>query len=556
MSIVKDKPNNTAGSVVAGETNPTVVGRHKNSSDARRKSSSAKVGRGKKTLWVVLLMLTGVIAALCYTLYFDYAKWPYAIEYEGHVLWACVNLAQGHNVYSAASLVQQPYAVIMYNPLFLVIGAGLVKIFGVSFVPLRAISILSTLLLFPTFFVLLKRCRLSDFHALIGVAFLATSMPVIYWSNLARVDMLGLALGVFGLERFIAGWNKRGSIVRSRSITGSSSDAGSSSSARLDSSVAPLLFSSVLFILAFFTKQQYFVFPAAATIFCILNGSAKLGFKHLATWLAPVLAIGIAIEVLSGGGYLAHLRYGSGLPWEIQTLTLFMTPFVADPKVLVGTAILIAFGFASGRVRPFYRLAVILMAISLPLALYTMGLRAAFHNHLLCVYVALCWLVALSLPRLTPKYTTWALIGLLLGNYWAFGTCLVFISERLSLARETQTAMAGLAKLNLKGKMILSEDPSIALALGATTDLVDSTTIFNICRSKPNGLKPFVDNILSEQYPVIILNGTDVDTKHERIWPKPLIEALLAKYRLAGTMAGNGNPQQIYLLKTDRRIIE
>lgn len=547
MSIVKDKP--VKASVVAGETGSGGAGRVKKSSDGAT-SATAKVGRAKKTVWVVLLMLTCGIAAFCYSLYFDYAKWPYAIEYEGHVLWACVNMAQGHNVYSAASLVQQPYAVIMYNPLFLVIGAGLVKIFGASFLPLRAISILATLLLFPTFFVALKRCKLSDFHALIGVAFLATSMPVIYWSNLARVDMLGLALGVFGLERFIAGWNKRGSSIKARS----SSDA-TSSDALSNSSVAPLVFSSALFILAFFTKQQYFVFPAAATIFCILEGSAKLGFKHLATWLAPVLAIGMAIEILSGG-YLAHLRYGSGLPWEFETLRMFMIPFLADPKVIVGTAILIAFCFASGRVRPFYRLAAILMVISLPLALYTMGLRAAFHNHLLCVYLALSWLVALCLPRLKPKFTTWALVGLLLGNYWAFGTCLVYISERLALARETRSAMAGLAKLNLKGKMILSEDPSIALALGATTDLVDSTTIFNICRSKPNGLKPFVDNILHGQYPVIILNATDVESRRERIWPKPLIEAILKKYRVAGTMEGNGNSQHIYLLKGDRSIIQ
>lgn len=523
MSIVKDRDAGTQpGSPVSALA--------RTSSLAVRSSA----GRAKKIFWVVLLMLTFAISAFCYATYLDSSSSPYSIEYEGHVLWACVNLAQGHNIYSAASLVQQPYALIMYNPLFLVIGAGLVKLFGASLVPLRAVSILSTLLLFPGFFLLLKRCRLGDFHALIGLAFLVTSMPVLYWSNLARVDMLGLTLAVFGIERFIAGWNKRGS----------------------SGAVGTLLPSTVLFILAFFTKQQYFVFPAAATIFCILSGSPKVGFKYLAAWLVPILAIGSAIEVASGGGYLAHMRYGSGLPWEFETLKLFMIPFILDPKVIAGAIILSAFCFASGRVRPFFGLAVILLAISLPLVLLTMGLRAASHNHLLCAYVAVSWLVPLSLPRLSPKFTTLALIGCLLSTYWTFGTCFVYINQRLSSYSETKSAMSGLSKLNLKGKMILSEDPAIALHLGATTDLVDSTTFFNICRSKPNGLKPFVDNILSEQYPVIILNSADVAARNERIWPKPLIEAILEKYRLAGFAGGNGNPQRIYLLKTNRSRIQ
>lgn len=487
------------------------------------------IGRAKKNVWVALLMLTFAISAFCYTLYLGYASWPYAIEYEGHVLWACVNLAQGHNIYSAASLSEQPYAVIMYNPLFIVIGAGLVKIFGASLVPLRAISIVSTLALLPGFFLLLKRCRLSDFHALVGVAFLATAMPFVYWSNLARVDMLGLAIGVFALERFMVGWSNRGA----------------------NQSVRPLLVSSLLFVLAFFVKQQYVVFPAAATVFCILSGSPKLGFKHLISWLVPILSIGVAIELITGGGYLAHLRYGSGLPWEFETLSIFMIPFLVDPKVIAAAIVLVAFCCASGRSRPFFRLAVILIAIAMPLALYTMGLRAAFHNHLLCVYLALAWLVPMCLPRLSPKYTTIALIACLLGTYWCFATNLVVIGNRCSgKLSKTNAAMDDLAKRNLKGKMILSEDPAIALALGATTDLVDSTTIFNIRRSRPNGLKPFVDSISSRQYPVIIINASDADKDRERIWTKELTRAIRENYRPAGSMSGNGNKQRIFVLKT------
>jgi len=34
----------------------------------------------------------------------------------------------------------------------------------------------------------------------------AHCVPVIHWSPVARVDMLGLCLAIFGMERFMAAW--------------------------------------------------------------------------------------------------------------------------------------------------------------------------------------------------------------------------------------------------------------------------------------------------------------------------------------------------------------
>lgn len=153
---------------------------------------------------IVALMAVCMCLTVIYTLIWGFASQQiFSIDYEGHVLWACIKLSQGGNIYGLTALSQEPWSVVIYNPLYFAVGAILISIFGVSYEPLRMLSMGSALVSFIAFGIILKRCGLNDFLAILTVALFACVVPVLHWSSVARVDLLGLAFAMLSLERFV-----------------------------------------------------------------------------------------------------------------------------------------------------------------------------------------------------------------------------------------------------------------------------------------------------------------------------------------------------------------
>lgn len=478
-----------------------------------------------------LLLISGVIAAI-YTICWGLARSnPYAIEYEGHVLWACLQLAKGSNIYDLTALTQDPWSVVIYNPLYFVIGALLLKLFGTSFIPLRLLTMASALLCFFSFGALLKRCRVNDFHMIIALAMFVGSLPVLHWSSVARVDLLGLALAVIALERFVKSW----------------SDTSGGEQAKL--SIAAVILST----LAFFSKQQYVVFMVATVLFALYKGQKRLALQYLAAYTLLCLAIAALLQTITGG-YWAHLSYAAGLPWEWETIKQFLIPFLLDAKTLAALSIIAAATFwhkeASSNLltksQSIEALPTILLLCSILPALYTMGLRGAFHNHLLCCEFALFWLGAIKLEKLPANFATAAIFA----SAASMAPLIGFTAEMAfchALRADTKETISMLSQSCTDKPLLLTEDPSLAIFAGAEPAMVDATTILNISALHPGQLDLLLQRLDQKAYGAVIINAHDASEHKEQIWRAPVVKAILKNYSPSGKSGGNGMKQVVFL---------
>ncbi len=483
-------------------------------------------------LQVAILLLACFLIAIIYTLTWTFVNLQqFSVDYEGHVLWACLKLSQCENIYSLSALSHEPWSVIIYNPLYFAVGAVLIAIFGVSYEPLRILSMGSALISFLAFGMLLKRCRLSDFHLILTVALFAGSVQVIHWSSVARVDFLGLALALVSLDRYAKTWSE---YFQGKALKLS-------------------LGAIILSVCAIYTKQQYFLFLPAFVIFAFCQNQKRLGLMYLSLWSVMIFLVGCILQTVCQGGYMAHLTYAAGLPWQWETLETFLVPFILDSKTIISLMIILVaaiFKLPNSELendskRAFEKLAFISFVISFALALYTMGLRGAFHNHLLCTQVTLFWLVGLMLGRLPQTYSFPLIVALLLsleplrwfgGDLW----------KRYDRESDTKQTISLLRKIS-RDRLVLCEDPSLAIFANVTPAIVDATTIMNMSNFHKQDLDPMLKSLKDKKYSAVIINSHDAISNRGLIWSGKILKAILENYHFAGKSGGNGMQQIVFL---------
>ncbi len=124
---------------------------------------------------------------------------PYPLDYgEGPLLDQVQRLAQGENIYRT-DLSQPPYTITNYPPLYMLLQTPLALALGPAFWYGRLISLASTLVSAVFVFLLLRELTHQRLVALIGAGLLLTNPFVGYWSVLARIDSLALALSLAAL---------------------------------------------------------------------------------------------------------------------------------------------------------------------------------------------------------------------------------------------------------------------------------------------------------------------------------------------------------------------
>ncbi len=479
-------------------------------------------------------VLVGVALAKLLSVYWQNwiaaLKETYSIEYEGHVFWAVEQLARGMNIYDPGSLTSEPWAVMIYNPLFVLVGAAATNACGSEFWVLRLITMASAGICLAGMHMLMRRSGAGILAALTGDAFFLGFLAVAYWSCLARVDFMGLALAVWASERFLAAWQRteRGSPKVS------------------DFSAAILLF-----LLAYFTKQQYFVFPIGWVVFLLWSKQTGLALKLFGVCFGLVAAATVLLQVTTGG-YLQHLVFAGKLPWEWKTLHYHLNIMATDPKTAVGLIVVLAGMFYARRLPEPERLPVAILAVSFPLVLYTMGLLGAYHNHLLSTICGFTWWVSVAIQRL-PRLAGIAVAVAVLASVGQPERVGFKIARSAQAHAGTQFWMARLSRDRVVARPVLMEDPSFALLNGAQPVFVDVTTFMNVWKSDPDKLEPLIKDIERRKYPAIVINLADSRTTGGLIWPPSVVQAIELHYRRAGRFQGNGNWQVIYLPSGDAR---
>ncbi len=184
-------------------------------------------------LWPATVLLVG-LACFPFVRAGAALGFPYQVDREeGYLLNQAILLSHGQGIYP--SLADYPYIVGNYPPLYPLVYACAVKIFGPSLAAGRAINLAAALAILAGLGAYAWRGTRRAYLAALAPALFAATWDFNQWIAYARVDLLALALTWWGLMRFAANPERGGARG-----------------------------TAVLFALALFTRQTMLAAPAAA----------------------------------------------------------------------------------------------------------------------------------------------------------------------------------------------------------------------------------------------------------------------------------------------------
>jgi 4-amino-4-deoxy-L-arabinose transferase-like glycosyltransferase len=486
-----------------------------------------------RKLDIALLALLGICFAIVYGInWYSALSFPFAIEYEGTMLWAASTLAQGHNIYDAARLLEAPWAVITYPPLFLSIGAGLVKLFGLGFWCLRLISIVSALISAALLYLIVRRSGCSPIACAIAPAYFMGFTPVFFWANLGRPDMLAVALSLLGLERtFMA------------CAAGLESSASESTS-RPVRHYAPSIVAGLAFALACFAKQTSVVCLVSAFLFLIWCKNYRPAVVLAGTAAVGILVLFGATQWLSGG-LLQNITIFGTTPWSSAVLARYIR-FMSDSDQLRAEICLAVPLFCiiirkQNTSMP-EKLPYVLFALSLAQMLYIMGLPGSNGNHAIFPLMALSWWLALKCQSLGPRFSRVILLAALL----ALPSIVAYVPAIVSAMPKDDRV---LAQVNLTDKEVLSEDPYVNILSHSKPFMIDCAVFTSVWKNHPDKIGQIANAIDHQAFAALVINSQDSQGKEKWFWPDAILQALHNHYKQSGKLNGNGIPQTLWLPK-------
>uniref|UniRef100_A0A7C4THN1 Glycosyltransferase RgtA/B/C/D-like domain-containing protein n=1 Tax=candidate division WOR-3 bacterium TaxID=2052148 RepID=A0A7C4THN1_UNCW3 len=197
--------------------------------------------------------------------------YPYEVSYtEGFILNQAYLISKGESIYKRID--EYPYLVANYPPLYPLLCAIFVKLFGISFIPGRLITFLSSIFVVGIIYKILKKETAKDI-AIISALFFISSSYIFKSTPLFRIDMLGLFFSLLGLYIFI----------------------------QTNRIFLPIL----CFLAALYTKPTFVSAPLALAIFLLLTEKKK-GFIFIFLMSLSYATIFLLINHLTSGGFYKH----------------------------------------------------------------------------------------------------------------------------------------------------------------------------------------------------------------------------------------------------------
>ena len=156
--------------------------------------------RSKSITRILLAGLTvlALLAALAYLILYMYIAarrmgYPYELEWiESGFVGQVGRILAGQTVYGAPSIEFTPF---IYTPLYFYLSAAAAKITGGGFLPLRLVSVISSLVAIAGIFTLVFRRGRNLVASLLAAGLFAASYRITgAWLDVARVDSLAIAL--------------------------------------------------------------------------------------------------------------------------------------------------------------------------------------------------------------------------------------------------------------------------------------------------------------------------------------------------------------------------
>jgi hypothetical protein len=154
-----------------------------------------QIGSGRIARWLAWLL--PAVALLAIATYLIVAAirltYPFELEWmEGGSVEQIGRLVAGQPLYVAPSMRFIPY---IYTPLYFYLSALIARLIGVSFIPLRLVSIIASLGCLLLIFQIVRRETTSKLDGLLAAGLFAATYPAsASWLDLGRADTLALCL--------------------------------------------------------------------------------------------------------------------------------------------------------------------------------------------------------------------------------------------------------------------------------------------------------------------------------------------------------------------------
>lgn len=296
-------------------------------------------------------------------------RFPFPLDYgEGPLLNQAKLLAAGRNIYRP-DLTDYPYTVANYPPVYVTMLALASRVLGLSYAIGRAIT-MTAALMSATFIVLILHALTDDRMASAVGGMLFFAFPyVIYWSSLARVDLVALAFSLAGIL-VIARWPyERGS---------------------------PFV-SALLMMGAVFTRQSYLLAaPLAVAGWLFLQSPRKAATFVLSLTTGTLVLFGF-LNALTQGGIFFHTVIANANYFSPSRLARYLLHFLLSSAPLL--VIVLAELGSSTRRRQNTSVLPLLYLLGGFLSTLTIGKVGSEVNYFLELVAALCLVTGVAVAR-------------------------------------------------------------------------------------------------------------------------------------------------------------
>jgi hypothetical protein len=492
-----------------------------------------------------IALVTLIIAIILYaiSLIHVYAI-PYGIDFgEGYLANASLELIRGHTPYH--SLDQPPWIALNYPPFFLILNGFFMSLFGVSLIPGKFIATISLIGILIMAGSILRRLGTSLSIAILSAGILLCYPWPVNWSQVVRVDTLGILLGTLGIYFWLRGVKSTDAIVAGVFF----SLAAFTKHSYLSAAIASIIY-------GFVSRDKRILTLLSATI--IIIGALYLGtdfinhgwlFKHIFSYTANSyfmdrLAIGL-------GGYLKAT-------WLLQIMAI--STFVI-PGTLDGSRKLLGWFYLFSH-----------------LTLGAYGFEGSDTNYFIEPLLSVVLLAGLTFDKLTssiesipafpsnlpsPRTIGFSLIlaVIFIGRFVNTGDYLIqrANAERIENGKELIRLEAG-----APGD-VLSEDASFTLLAGKKV-LYQPYIMALLTKKRKWDQAPFIKTLEDEKYSLIVMRVdlNDPNNTEERgdvweaagfdRWTPEAEQAIKDHYSLYGGLdAGVGNLWYIYLANSQSK---
>jgi hypothetical protein len=467
---------------------------------------------------------------------------PYGLDYgEGYLANSSLGLVGGDNPYHPLN--REPWIVTSYPPLYPLLNGLIMGLLGRSLLVGRFLATASLIGIIVLSIVLLRKLGVGAAVALIAACLMIAFPWPVKWSQVVRVDTLGILFAIGGLYAWIK-----------------------------SDRIGDTILAAVLFAAAAFTKQSLLAAPAA----CVLHGLISRDKRSLLLLLFLIILIPggyLLVNSLTGGGLFLHLFAYTANRFYILRLTEGLGVYFQYTWILqiLALASILTPGVTTGqrRVLGWYWLFA-------HLTLLTYGLTGSDTNYYIEPLLSAALLAALTIDRLISQKepATGLKISPRSIGYALLITVIItgrFIEPtEYKVHRMTEERLQnGTQLINLCANTpddVLSEDASYTFLAGKPV-IIQPYIMTLLYRTGKWDEEPFVQTIRDGRYSLIILRVDLNDPYNTETrggaweiagfdrWSEGMEQAIMDNYVLFGPVdTGVGNsPWYLYQRKSDIR---